>query len=175
MVRCRIWYSALCIASSLMEILWVTVTDHSLHKIRERNFVGKIYVEVRKLTVCFYSWILNACPFYAYLLFYVDNPEEEAGLKQALAVLRDLLNGVEQQVLELERTQRLQEIRSRLDPRSQAKMRSDAMFRPAELLRRQLIHEGTLLWKTPSSRLKGINEERNVCATVCGQSSMIWQ
>ncbi|XP_060760883.1 rho guanine nucleotide exchange factor 1a isoform X2 [Neoarius graeffei] len=85
-----------------------------------------------------------------------DNPEEEAGLKQALALLRDLLNGVEQQVLELERTQRLQEIRSRLDPRSQAKLRSDAMFRPAELLRRQLIHEGTLLWKTPSSRLKDV-------------------
>ncbi|XP_017336840.1 rho guanine nucleotide exchange factor 1a isoform X2 [Ictalurus punctatus] len=85
-----------------------------------------------------------------------DNPEEEVGLKQALTLLRDLLNGVEQQVLELERTQRLQEIRSRLDPRSQAKMRSDAMFRPAELLRRQLIHEGTLLWKTPSSRLKDV-------------------
>ncbi|TSO05465.1 Rho guanine nucleotide exchange factor 2 [Bagarius yarrelli] len=85
-----------------------------------------------------------------------DNPDEEAGLKQALALLRDLLNGVEQQVLELERTQRLQEIRSRLDPRSQAKLRSDAMFRPAELLRRQLIHEGTLLWKTPSSRLKDV-------------------
>ncbi|KAF5909169.1 rho guanine nucleotide exchange factor 2-like isoform X1, partial [Clarias magur] len=85
-----------------------------------------------------------------------DNPEEEAGLKQALAFLRDLLSGVEQQVLELERTQRLQEIRSRLDPRSQAKMRSDVMFRPAELLRRQLIHEGTLLWKTPSSRLKDV-------------------
>ncbi|KAK3508222.1 hypothetical protein QTP70_017687 [Hemibagrus guttatus] len=85
-----------------------------------------------------------------------DNPDEEAGLKKALALLRDLLNGVEQQVLELERTQRLQEIRSRLDPRSQAKLRSDAMFRPAELLRRQLIHEGTLLWKTPSSRLKDV-------------------
>ncbi|KAK3525343.1 hypothetical protein QTP86_030055 [Hemibagrus guttatus] len=88
-----------------------------------------------------------------------DNPDEEAGLKKALALLRDLLNGVEQQVLELERTQRLQEIRSRLDPRSQAKLRSDAMFRPAELLRRQLIHEGTLLWKTPSSRLKGTNDK----------------
>ncbi|XP_046699909.1 rho guanine nucleotide exchange factor 1a isoform X3 [Silurus meridionalis] len=85
-----------------------------------------------------------------------DNPEEETGLKQALALLRDLLSGVDQQVLELEQTQRLQEIRSRLDPRSQAKLRSEAMFRPAELLRRQLIHEGTLLWKTPSSRLKDV-------------------
>lgn len=120
--------------------------------------------EVNKLASYFYSCILIVCNFvYANVMFHVDNPEEEVGLKQALTLLRDLLNGVEQQVLELERTQRLQEIRSRLDPRSQAKMRSDAMFRPAELLRRQLIHEGTLLWKTPSSRLKGINKERNVC------------
>ncbi|XP_062866728.1 rho guanine nucleotide exchange factor 1a isoform X1 [Trichomycterus rosablanca] len=85
-----------------------------------------------------------------------DSPEEEAELAQALQLLRDLLCSVDQQVLELERTQRLQEIRSRLDPRSQAKLHSDAVFRPAELLRRQLIHEGTLLWKTPSNRLKDV-------------------
>uniref|UniRef100_A0A671R065 Tropomyosin alpha-3 chain-like n=1 Tax=Sinocyclocheilus anshuiensis TaxID=1608454 RepID=A0A671R065_9TELE len=85
-----------------------------------------------------------------------DNPEEAAGLSQALSCIRELLCSVDQQVLELERTQRLQEIRSRVDPRAEAKLRSGALFRPAELLRRQLIHEGTLLWKTPSSRLKDV-------------------
>ncbi|NP_001410313.1 rho guanine nucleotide exchange factor 2 isoform 1 [Danio rerio] len=85
-----------------------------------------------------------------------DNLEEAAGLSQALACLRELLCSVDQQVLELERTHRLQEIRSRVDPRAEAKLRSGALFRPAELLRRQLIHEGTLLWKTPSSRLKDV-------------------
>uniref|UniRef100_A0A9R1SHZ9 Rho guanine nucleotide exchange factor (GEF) 2a n=2 Tax=Cyprinus carpio TaxID=7962 RepID=A0A9R1SHZ9_CYPCA len=86
-----------------------------------------------------------------------DNTKEEAeGLSQALSCIRELLCSVDQQVLELERTQRLQEIRSRVDPRSEAKLRSGALFRPAELLRRQLIHEGTLLWKTPSSRLKDV-------------------
>ncbi|KTF83397.1 hypothetical protein cypCar_00006672 [Cyprinus carpio] len=85
-----------------------------------------------------------------------DNPEEAEGLSQALSCIRELLCSVDQQVLELERTQRLQEIRSRVDPRSEAKLRSGALFRPAELLRRQLIHEGTLLWKTPSSRLKDV-------------------
>lgn len=84
-----------------------------------------------------------------------DNPEEASGLLHALSCMRELLSSVDQQVLELERTQRLQEIRSRVDPRAEAKLRSGALFRPAELLRRQLIHEGTLLWKTPSSRLKG--------------------
>ncbi|KAF4100618.1 hypothetical protein G5714_018814 [Onychostoma macrolepis] len=85
-----------------------------------------------------------------------DNPEEAAGLSHALSCIRELLCSVDQQVLELERTQRLQEIRSRVDPRAEAKLRSGALFRPAELLRRQLIHEGTLLWKTPSSRLKDV-------------------
>uniref|UniRef100_A0A672QB54 Rho guanine nucleotide exchange factor (GEF) 1a n=1 Tax=Sinocyclocheilus grahami TaxID=75366 RepID=A0A672QB54_SINGR len=85
-----------------------------------------------------------------------DNPEEAAGLSQSLSCMRELLCSVDQQVLELERTQRLQEIRSRADPRAEAKLRSGALFRPAELLRRQLIHEGTLLWKTPSSRLKDV-------------------
>uniref|UniRef100_A0A8C2DMJ9 Rho guanine nucleotide exchange factor (GEF) 1a n=1 Tax=Cyprinus carpio TaxID=7962 RepID=A0A8C2DMJ9_CYPCA len=82
--------------------------------------------------------------------------QEAEGLSQALSCIRELLCSVDQQVLELERTQRLQEIRSRVDPRSEAKLRSGALFRPAELLRRQLIHEGTLLWKTPSSRLKDV-------------------
>ena len=90
-----------------------------------------------------------------YVWVHTDNAEEAAGLAQSLALIRELLSSVDQQVLELERTQRLQEIRSRLDSRAEAKLRSGALFRPAELLRRQLIHDGTLLWKTPSSRLKG--------------------
>uniref|UniRef100_A0A8C1G6G0 Rho guanine nucleotide exchange factor (GEF) 1a n=1 Tax=Cyprinus carpio TaxID=7962 RepID=A0A8C1G6G0_CYPCA len=77
-------------------------------------------------------------------------------LSRSLSCMREMLCSVDQQVLELERTQRLQEIRSRVDPRAEAKLRSGALFRPAELLRRQLIHEGTLLWKTPSSRLKDV-------------------
>uniref|UniRef100_A0A8B9RF55 Rho guanine nucleotide exchange factor (GEF) 1a n=1 Tax=Astyanax mexicanus TaxID=7994 RepID=A0A8B9RF55_ASTMX len=85
-----------------------------------------------------------------------DNAEEAAGVAQALVLIRELLCSVDQQVLELERTQRLQEIRSRLDSRAEAKLRSGALFRPPELLRRQLIHEGTLLWKTPGSRLKDV-------------------
>ncbi|XP_076864092.1 rho guanine nucleotide exchange factor 2 isoform X2 [Brachyhypopomus gauderio] len=85
-----------------------------------------------------------------------DSPDEAAGLAQTLALLREMLSTVDQQVLELERTQRLQEVRARLDGRAEAKLRSGALFRPAELLRRQLIYEGTLLWKTPSSRLKDV-------------------
>lgn len=76
-------------------------------------------------------------------------------MSQALTLLRELLSSVDQQVQELELTQRLQEIRSRLDPRAETAVRDGGTFRGGELLRRRLVHEGTLLWKTANSRLKG--------------------
>ncbi|XP_035285734.1 rho guanine nucleotide exchange factor 1a isoform X1 [Anguilla anguilla] len=82
--------------------------------------------------------------------------EEAASLSQALVLIRELLSSVDQQVLELERTQRLQELRARLDPRAQAEVRGGGVFRGGELTRRRLIHEGTLLWKTGGSRLKDV-------------------
>uniref|UniRef100_A0A8C8J975 Uncharacterized protein n=1 Tax=Oncorhynchus tshawytscha TaxID=74940 RepID=A0A8C8J975_ONCTS len=82
-----------------------------------------------------------------------DNEEEASCLAQSLTQIRELLTSVDQQ---LERTQRLQEIRARLDPRAEAKVRDGGLFRGGELLRRRLIHEGMLLWKTPGSRLKDV-------------------
>ncbi|KAL0984871.1 hypothetical protein UPYG_G00149750 [Umbra pygmaea] len=82
--------------------------------------------------------------------------EEAQSLAQALSLIRDLLSSVDQQVAELERTQRLQEIRARLDPRAQAEVRGGGVFRDGELLRRTLLHEGTLLWKTQASRQKDV-------------------
>uniref|UniRef100_A0A8C8G6G7 Rho/rac guanine nucleotide exchange factor (GEF) 2 n=1 Tax=Oncorhynchus tshawytscha TaxID=74940 RepID=A0A8C8G6G7_ONCTS len=81
---------------------------------------------------------------------------EAQSLAQSLSLIRDLLSSVDQQVAELERTQRLQEIRARLDPRAQAEVRGGGVFRGGELLRRTLLHEGTLLWKTQGSRLKDV-------------------
>ncbi|XP_045081991.1 rho guanine nucleotide exchange factor 2-like isoform X2 [Coregonus clupeaformis] len=85
-----------------------------------------------------------------------DNEEEASCLTQSLTQIRELLSSVDQQVMELERTQRLQEIRARLDPRAEAKVRDGGLFRGGELLRRRLFHEGTLLWKTPGSRFKDV-------------------
>ncbi|XP_046875141.1 rho guanine nucleotide exchange factor 1a isoform X2 [Hypomesus transpacificus] len=85
-----------------------------------------------------------------------DNEEEAQSFVQTLVVVKELLSSIDQQVLELERTQRLQEIQARLDPRAEAKVRDGQLFRGGELLRRRLIHEGTLLWKNPGSRLKDV-------------------
>ncbi|KAA0703566.1 Rho guanine nucleotide exchange factor 2 [Triplophysa tibetana] len=81
--------------------------------------------------------------------------EESKSLVHSLALIRELLCSVDQQVQELERAQRLQEIQSRLDPRAQTEVKGGGVFRGGELLRRRLIHEGTLLWKAQGSRLKG--------------------
>ncbi|XP_048881255.1 rho guanine nucleotide exchange factor 2-like isoform X3 [Brienomyrus brachyistius] len=82
--------------------------------------------------------------------------EEVSSLSQALVLIRELLSSVDQQVLELERTHRLEEIRARLDPRAETEVRGGGLFRGSELLRRRLIHEGTLLLKGGSSRLKDV-------------------
>ncbi|XP_067305518.1 rho guanine nucleotide exchange factor 2 [Pseudorasbora parva] len=83
--------------------------------------------------------------------------EESRAMAQSLALIRDLLRSVDQQVQELERAQRLQEIQARMDPRAEAKLKGGAVFGGGELLRRSLIHEGALLWKTAQgSRLKDV-------------------
>ncbi|XP_068603586.1 rho guanine nucleotide exchange factor 2-like [Brachionichthys hirsutus] len=83
-----------------------------------------------------------------------DDEEESSSLVQALSLIRELLNSVDQQMEDLEKTQRLQEIQAKLDPRAETRVRDGGLFKPGELLRRRLVHDGILLWKTPGSRLK---------------------
>ncbi|XP_022613082.1 rho guanine nucleotide exchange factor 2-like isoform X2 [Seriola dumerili] len=85
-----------------------------------------------------------------------DDEDEASCLAQALTLVRELLSSIDQQMEELEKTQRMQEIQAKLDPRAEARVRDGGLFRPGELLRRRLVHEGTLFWKTPGSRLKDI-------------------
>ncbi|XP_075995000.1 rho guanine nucleotide exchange factor 2-like isoform X3 [Genypterus blacodes] len=82
--------------------------------------------------------------------------QEAKALCRALDLLKELVSSVDQEVLELDRTRRLQEIQSRLDPRAQAEVRGGGTFRGGELLRRKLIHQGALLWKTQGSRMKDV-------------------
>uniref|UniRef100_A0A672FMM3 Rho guanine nucleotide exchange factor 2-like n=1 Tax=Salarias fasciatus TaxID=181472 RepID=A0A672FMM3_SALFA len=84
------------------------------------------------------------------------NEKEVQALSQALAKLKELLSAVDLEVLDLGRARRLQEIQARLDPRAQAEVRGGGVFRGGELLRRKLLHEGTLLWKLQGSRMKDV-------------------
>ncbi|XP_044215364.1 rho guanine nucleotide exchange factor 2 isoform X2 [Thunnus albacares] len=82
--------------------------------------------------------------------------EEVQAVSQALRLLKELISSVDREVLELDRTRRLQEVQARLDPRAQAEVRGGGVFRGGELLRRRLLHEGTLHWKVQGSRLKEV-------------------
>ncbi|XP_037120610.1 rho guanine nucleotide exchange factor 1a [Syngnathus acus] len=87
----------------------------------------------------------------------VEDEVEASSIAQALSMVRDLLNSIDQQMEELEKTQRMQEIQAKLDQRSETRVRDGGLFRPVELLRRKLVYEGTLMWKTPGSRLKDLH------------------
>ncbi|KAK1895181.1 Rho guanine nucleotide exchange factor 2 [Dissostichus eleginoides] len=80
--------------------------------------------------------------------------EESQALTRALLLLKGLISSVDQEVLELDRTRRLQEVQARLDPRAQAEVQGGGEFRGGELLRRRLLYEGPLLWKVQGSRMK---------------------
>ncbi|XP_043972605.1 rho guanine nucleotide exchange factor 2 isoform X1 [Gambusia affinis] len=83
-------------------------------------------------------------------------PDERRDLQEALVLLKELIGSVDQEVLELDRNRRLQEVQARLDPRAQAEVKGGGAFRGGELLRRKLIHEGTLTWKVQGSRMKDV-------------------
>ncbi|KAJ0066630.1 hypothetical protein NL108_016255 [Boleophthalmus pectinirostris] len=83
------------------------------------------------------------------------DPEESVVLSRALKLLKEVLGCVDREVLELERTRRLQEVQSRLDPRAEARVRGGT-FRSGELHRRRLLHEGALLWRLQGSRMKDV-------------------
>lgn len=81
--------------------------------------------------------------------------EERRDLTTALGLVKELLSNVDQDVHELEKGARLQEIYHRMDPRAQTPVPGKGPFGREELLRRRLIHDGCLLWKTATGRFKG--------------------
>ncbi|XP_027726642.1 rho guanine nucleotide exchange factor 2 isoform X2 [Vombatus ursinus] len=90
------------------------------------------------------------------LLHSRGNEEEHRDLTTALGLVKELLSAVDQEVHELEKGARLQEIYGRTDPRAQAPVPSKGPFGREELLRRKLIHDGCLLWKTATGRFKDV-------------------
>lgn len=60
-------------------------------------------------------------------------------------------------VSEYERHQRLQEVFNRMENRSAAKLKSGHTFRKQDMMvpGQVLKHQGVLLWKTATGRLKG--------------------
>ncbi|CAL8320528.1 unnamed protein product [Lota lota] len=84
--------------------------------------------------------------------------QEHADLLKALAQIREVIAAVDLRVSEYERVQRLQEVWNRTENRSSAKLKNGHVFRKQDMMRpgQVLKHQGPLLWKTATGRLKDV-------------------
>ncbi|XP_041805895.1 rho guanine nucleotide exchange factor 18a [Chelmon rostratus] len=84
--------------------------------------------------------------------------DEYASLVQGLALIKDAISQVNDNVSEYEKAARLREIGLRLEPKSQSRLKEGQLFRREDLIQgnRTLLHEGAVTWKS-SGRQKDIH------------------
>ncbi|GCB86627.1 hypothetical protein scyTo_0027355 [Scyliorhinus torazame] len=70
-------------------------------------------------------------------------------------LVKELITAVDQEVHECEKRFRLQDIYNRMDTKTMAAMHGGRQFRREDLIRRKLVHDGFVLWKTATGRFKG--------------------
>uniref|UniRef100_A0AAV2IUX5 Rho guanine nucleotide exchange factor 28 n=1 Tax=Knipowitschia caucasica TaxID=637954 RepID=A0AAV2IUX5_KNICA len=92
------------------------------------------------------------------LQYTLADSEEHADLSKALALIREVIAEVDLTVCNHERHQRLQEVWTRMENRSAAKLKNGHTFRKQDMMRpgQKLTHEGVLLWKSATGRLKDV-------------------
>ncbi|XP_048369759.1 rho guanine nucleotide exchange factor 2 isoform X3 [Sphaerodactylus townsendi] len=83
------------------------------------------------------------------------NEVDQRDLSIALTQVKELLSTIDQEVHDYEKNARLQEIYGRLDVRAKADL-AKGSFCSEELLRRKLVHDGSMLWKTAAGRFKDV-------------------
>uniref|UniRef100_A0A3P8W4C4 Rho guanine nucleotide exchange factor 28 n=1 Tax=Cynoglossus semilaevis TaxID=244447 RepID=A0A3P8W4C4_CYNSE len=87
-----------------------------------------------------------------------ENTEECADLSKALARIKEVVAAVDLKVSVYERHQKLQDVWSRMENRSSAKLKNGHTFRKQDMMGsgQTLKHQGVLLWKTATGRLKDV-------------------
>lgn len=96
------------------------------------------------------------------------NEVDQQDLSTALVLVKDLISTIDQEVHDYEKNARLQEIYGRLDGRTKAVLpwdRGPMPFRKEEILRRKLVHDGCMLWKTAGRFKGGLSPKSVQCAT----------
>ncbi|KAM7392557.1 hypothetical protein PAMA_007597 [Pampus argenteus] len=85
-----------------------------------------------------------------------EETEEHTHLSKALVQIREVIAAVDLSVSEYERHQRLQEVWNRMENRSTTKLKNGHTFRKQDMMApgQTLKHQGLLLWKTATGRLK---------------------
>ncbi|XP_078062142.1 rho guanine nucleotide exchange factor 2-like [Mustelus asterias] len=84
------------------------------------------------------------------------NEEDRRDLSNSLTLVKELISAVDQEVHECEKRFRLQDIYNRMDTKTVAVMHGGRQFRREDLIRRKLVHDGFVLWKTLTGRFKDI-------------------
>ncbi|XP_064799205.1 LOW QUALITY PROTEIN: rho guanine nucleotide exchange factor 28-like [Oncorhynchus masou masou] len=84
--------------------------------------------------------------------------EEHMDLSRALVLIKEVIAAVDLMVSEFEQGQRLQDVLNRMENRSFAKLKNGHTFRKQDVLGpgQTLKHQGLLLWKTATGRLKDV-------------------
>ncbi|XP_057209029.1 rho guanine nucleotide exchange factor 28 isoform X4 [Triplophysa rosa] len=91
------------------------------------------------------------------ILQYTEEEEEHADLSRVLVLIRELISAVDQSVSQYEQHQRLSEVLGRMENKCSAKLKSGHTFRKQDITSgRALLHQGPLLWKTATGRLKDV-------------------
>ncbi|CAJ0962025.1 unnamed protein product [Ranitomeya imitator] len=85
-----------------------------------------------------------------------EGTEDFVALSRALTLIKEAITEVDSRVHKSEKGQRLDDIISKMEPKSNGKLKNGMTFRKRDMGHRQLIHDGMLYWKTASGRLKDI-------------------
>ncbi|KAG5849112.1 hypothetical protein ANANG_G00106560 [Anguilla anguilla] len=86
-----------------------------------------------------------------------ENEEDHRGVTEALRLVKEVIAAVDSKVNEHEKKRRLKEVYSRTDSKSIMRMKSGQMFAREDLMRgRKLLHDGPLLLKNSTGRLKEV-------------------
>lgn len=90
------------------------------------------------------------------MFFVSEHTEEHADLSRALVLIRELISAVDQSVSQYEQNQKMSEVLGRMENKCATKLKSGYTFRKQDITSgRALLHQGPLLWKTATGRLKG--------------------
>ncbi|XP_014004316.2 A-kinase anchor protein 13 isoform X2 [Salmo salar] len=86
-----------------------------------------------------------------------ENEEDHDDITQALRLVKEILNVVDNKMNEHDKKKRLKEVYSRTDSKSIQRMKSGQMFAREDLVRgRRLLHDGPLQLKNSAGRLKDV-------------------
>uniref|UniRef100_A0A8C5M6F5 Rho/Rac guanine nucleotide exchange factor 18 n=1 Tax=Leptobrachium leishanense TaxID=445787 RepID=A0A8C5M6F5_9ANUR len=85
-----------------------------------------------------------------------DGTEDFETLTRALTLIKESISDVDSQVHESEKRLRLLEIAGKMELKSSGKLKNGMTFRRENMMRRHLLHDGILYWKSASGRLKDI-------------------